>query len=403
MTTTHSAVAEVGGRAADQIDPTASPEGMESSLERTESLGPTAPSGRRHAVFHPLRVSAVERLTEDSVAITFDVPEELRDEFRFNPGQHLSVKADALGEDVRRNYSICAPATGGPLRIGVKRIPDGVFSSYAANQLRAGDVLDVMTPSGSFSTPLDAANPKRYVAVAAGSGITPVLSILATVLEVEPLSTAALIYVNRRTSTIMFLEELEDLKNRFPERFQLVHVLGQEMTEVEMLSGRLDVERLGRILDTIVPVDDVDEWFLCGPLAMTDSVRGVLLERDVDAAHVHRELFHVGAPITRRRPVAAPGTPVAGSAVTVILDGRSLTFTLPRDGDSILDETLRARSDAPYACKNAVCGTCRAKVIEGKVEMDSNYALEPDEIARGYVLTCQSHPVTDTVTVDFDQ
>ena len=354
-------------------------------------------------MFHPLRVASVDRLTEDSVAITFDVPDELRDEFRFNPGQHLSVRAAALGEDVRRNYSICAPATGGPLRIGVKRIPEGVFSSYAADQLQAGDVLDVMTPSGTFSTPLDAANAKRYVAVAAGSGITPVLSILATVLEVEPQSTAALIYVNRRTSTIMFLEELEDLKNRFPERFQLVHVLGQEMTEVEMLSGRLDVERLGRILDTIVPVEDVDEWFLCGPLAMTDSVRGVLLERDVDTAHVHRELFHVGAPVTRRRPVADPGTPVTGSKVTVILDGRSLTFTLPRDGDSVLDETLRARSDAPYACKNAVCGTCRAKVVEGKVEMDSNYALEPDEIARGYVLTCQAHPVTDTVTVDFDQ
>jgi len=368
-----------------------------------QTPGPTAPPGRRHAVFHPLRVASIDRLTEDSVAITFDVPEELRDEFRFNPGQHLSVRAEALGADVRRNYSICAPATGGPLRIGVKRIPDGVFSGYAADQLQAGDVLDVMTPSGTFSTPLDAANAKRYVAVAAGSGITPVLSILATVLEVEPHSSAALIYVNRRTSTIMFLEDLEDLKNRFPERFQLIHVLGQEMTEVEMLSGRLDVERLGRILDTILPVEDVDEWFLCGPLAMTDSVRGVLLDRDVDSAHVHRELFHVGAPITRRRPVADPGTPVTGSAVTVILDGRSMTFTLPREGDSVLDETLRVRSDAPYACKNAVCGTCRAKVVEGKVEMDSNYALEPDEIARGYVLTCQAQPVTDTVTVDYDQ
>jgi ring-1,2-phenylacetyl-CoA epoxidase subunit PaaE len=371
--------------------------------EAAQTRLPTAAPGRRHAVFHPLRVASVDRLTEDSVAITFDVPDDLRDEFRFNPGQHLSVRVAALGSDVRRNYSICAPATGGPLRIGVKRIPDGVFSGYAADQLQAGDVLDVMTPSGTFSTPLDAANAKRYVAVAAGSGITPVLSILATVLEVEPLSSAALIYVNRRTSTIMFLEELEDLKNRFPERFQLIHVLGQEMTEVEMLSGRLDVERLGRILDTILPVEDVDEWFLCGPLAMTDSVRGVLLDRDVDTAHVHRELFHVGAPITRRRPAVEPGAPVTGAKVTVILDGRSLTFTLPRDGDSVLDETLRARSDAPYACKNAVCGTCRAKVVVGKVEMDSNYALEPDEIARGYVLTCQAHPITDTVTVDFDQ
>ena len=361
------------------------------------------PTAHRHAVFHSLRVASVDRLTEDSVAITFDVPDELREEFRFNAGQHLSVRAAGLGEDVRRNYSICAPATGGPLRIGVKRIPEGVFSGYAAERLRAGDVLDVMTPSGTFSTPVDPANAKRYVAVAAGSGITPVLSILGTVLEVEPLSSAALIYVNRRASTIMFLEELEDLKNRFPDRFQLVHVLGQEMTEVEMLSGRLDVERLGRILDTIIPVDDVDEWFLCGPLAMTDSVRGVLVDRHVDPAHVHRELFHVGAPVTRRRPAADPATPVTGSEVTVILDGRSLSFTLPRDGDSVLDEMLRVRSDAPYACKNAVCGTCRAKVVEGKVEMDSNYALEPDEVARGYVLTCQAHPVTDRVIVDYDQ
>lgn len=371
--------------------------------KHTDPKGPTAPAGRRHAVFHPLRVSSVERLTEDAVAVTFEVPADLREEFRFNPGQHLSVKAAALGDDVRRNYSICAPATGGPLRIGVKRIPDGLFSSYAAERLRPGDVLDVMTPSGTFSTPLDPQQAKRYVAVAAGSGITPVLSILATVLEVEPESTAALIYVNRRTSTIMFLEELEDLKNRFPARFQLIHVLGQELTEVEMLSGRLDVERLGRILDTLLPVEDVDEWFLCGPLAMTDSVRGVLLEREVDNAHVHRELFHVGAPVVRPRPIVEPGTDITGSNVTVLLDGRSLTFTLPRDGDSILDETLRARPDAPYACKNAVCGTCRARVVEGKVEMDSNYALEPEEIKRGFVLTCQSHPVTDRVVVDFDQ
>ena len=363
---------------------------------------PTTTPARRHAVFHPLRVAAVERLTEDAVVVTFDVPEELREAFRFDAGQHLSVRSAALGEDVRRNYSICAPATGGPLRIGVKRVPDGLFSTYAAERLQPGDVLDVMTPSGTFTAPLDPAQHKRYVAVAAGSGITPVLSILATVLEVEPDSTAALVYVNRRTSTVMFLEELEDLKDRYTQRFQLIHVLGQEMTEVEMLSGRLDVDRLSRILDTLLPVEEVDEWFLCGPLAMTDSVRAVLLQRGVDNALVHRELFHVGGPAVRRRPTAAAG-PTAGSEVTVLLDGRSLTFTLPRDGDSILDETLRVRPDAPFACKNAVCGTCRARVLQGEVEMDSNYALEPEEIARGYVLSCQSHPVTDRVVVDFDQ
>jgi ring-1,2-phenylacetyl-CoA epoxidase subunit PaaE len=367
--------------------------------DRENRSGP-AP-GRRHAVFHPLRVAAVERLTEDAVAVTFDVPEHLREDFRFNPGQHLSVKAPGIGDDVRRNYSICASATGGPLRIGVKRIPDGAFSAFVAERLKPGDVLDVMTPTGTFSTRLDPTQAKRYVAVAAGSGITPVLSILATALEVEPDSTAALVYVNRRTSTIMFLEELEDLKNRFPARFQLIHVLGHEMTEVEMLSGRLDVDRFDRILDTILPVDDVDDWFLCGPLAMTDTVRGVLTGRGVPTDHVHRELFHVGAP-PRRRSVHAD-LPATGAAVTVILDGRSIDLTVPSDGDSILDATLQVRSDAPFACKNAVCGTCRARVTEGRVEMDANYALEPEELARGFILTCQAHPVTDRVVVDFDQ
>ncbi len=345
----------------------------------------------------------MDRLTDDAVAITFQVPPELRAEFAFAAGQHVSVRVPGLGDDVRRNYSICAPAIDGPLRIGVKRIPDGVFSAYAAERLRPGDVLDVMTPSGTFSTPLHPAQTKRYVAIAAGSGITPVLSILSTALAVEPGSTAALIYVNRRTSTIMFLEELEDLKNRHPDRFELIHVLGQESTDVEMLSGRLDVERLGRILDSILPTDDVDEWFLCGPLEMTETVRGVLLERAVDPSHVHRELFHVGSTPARRPPRRDANVPHNAATVTVSLDGRSLDLTLDRDGDAILDALLRVRPDAPFACKNAVCGTCRAKVLEGRVEMDSNYALEPDELARGYVLTCQSHPVTDRVVVDYDQ
>lgn len=367
----------------------------------TASAPATGPTTHRHAVFHPLRVAAVERLTEDAVAVTFDVPDHLRDEYRFTPGQHLSVKAAALGDDVRRNYSICAPATSGPLRIGVKRIPDGVFSAFVAERLQPGDTLDVMTPTGTFSTRLDPTQAKRYAAVAAGSGITPVLSILATALEVEPESTAALVYVNRRTSTIMFLEELADLKDRFPARFQLIHVLGHEMTEVELLSGRLDVERIDRILDTILPVDDVDDWFLCGPLALTDTVRGVLQDRGVSAEHVHRELFHVGT-VPRRR-VVPTGVPADGARVTVILDGRSIDLTVPPDGDSILDAALQVRPDAPFACKNAVCGTCRARVTEGKVAMDGNYALEPDEVARGYVLTCQAHPVTDRVVVDFDR
>jgi ring-1,2-phenylacetyl-CoA epoxidase subunit PaaE len=365
------------------------------------------PSARRHSVFHPLRVASIERLTDDAVAITFDVPPELRDQFRFQAGQHVSIRSPVVGDDVRRNYSICAPATDGEqrLRIGVKRIPDGVFSGYVAEHLRPGDVLDIMTPTGTFSTVLHPGQRKRYGAIAAGSGITPVLSILSTALEVEPGSSAVLVYVNRTTLNIMFLEDLEDLKNRYPDRFQLIHVLDEEPLDVEILSGRLDADRLGRILDHLVLPDDVDEWFLCGPLPMTDVARKVLLAYGADDQHIHRELFFVGPPPAAgsRTPAAQAAEPETGAEVTVMLDGRSQTFVLPEDGTSILDATLRYRADAPFACKNGVCGTCRAKVTEGKVRMDANYALEPADVAAGYALACQSHPAADRVVLDFDQ
>jgi len=360
---------------------------------------------RRHSVFHPLRVASVERLTDDAVAITFDVPPELREEFRFQAGQHVSIRSPVVGDEVRRNYSLCAPATSGRLRIGVKRIPDGVFSGYVAERLRPGDVLDIMTPTGSFSTALDASQRKRYGAIAAGSGITPVLSILSTALEVEPGSSAVLIYVNRTTLSIMFLEDLEDLKDRYPDRFQLIHVLDEEPRDIEILSGRLDAGRLGRILDGLVLPDDVDEWFLCGPLPMTDVAREVLLARGAEPDRIHRELFFVGPPPAAgdRIPAAAEPEPGTGASVTVMLDGRSQSFVLPEDGASILDATLRYRADAPFACKNGVCGTCRAKVVEGKVRMDANYALEPADVDAGYALACQSHPAADRVVIDFDQ
>jgi len=363
-------------------------------------------TGRRHSVFHPLSVASVERLTDDAVAITFDVPPELRQEFRFQPGQHLSVRSPVVGDDVRRNFSICAPATSGILRIGVKRIPGGVFSSYAAERLRPGDVLDIMTPTGSFSTALHPGQRKRYGAIAAGSGITPILSILSTALEVEPASSAVLVYVNRTILNIMFLEDLEDLKNRYPDRFQLIHVLDEEPLDVEILSGRLDADRLGRILDRLVLPGDVDEWFLCGPLPMTDVAREVLLAHGADEAHIHRELFFVGPPPAAGDRAPEPGGPAEsadGASVTVLLDGRSQSFVLPENGASILDATLRYRADAPFACKNGVCGTCRAKIVEGEVRMDANYALEPAEVAAGYALACQSHPASDRVIIDFDQ
>ena len=363
----------------------------------------TLAQAKRKPVFHLLRVAELERITDDAVAITFEVPDELADEYRFVAGQHVALRCAIAGDDVRRNYSICTPAGSGRLRVGVKRLPDGVFSSYAMERLQVGDTIEVLTPTGQFFTPLDPGQAKHYGAVAAGSGITPILSILATALEVEPGSRATLIYANRTTGNIMFLEELEDLKNRHLGRFQLIHVLGEEQLEAELLSGRLDRDRFTALLDHLV-TPDVDEWFLCGPLELTKTVQGTLVDRGFDPDHIHRELFHVATGAARRPPPADRATDAdSGAKVTVVLDGRGTSFTLQPDTEPILDAALRLRNDAPYACKNGVCGTCRAKLVKGQVEMAQNFALERDELERGYVLACQSYPAAREVTLDFDQ
>jgi ring-1,2-phenylacetyl-CoA epoxidase subunit PaaE len=362
----------------------------------------TLAQAKRKPVFHLLRVAELERITDDAVAITFEVPEELADAYRFVAGQHVALRCTIAGDDVRRNYSICTPAGSGRLRVGVKRLPGGVFSSYAMERLAVGDAIEVLTPTGQFHTPLDPGRARHYGAVAAGSGITPILSILATALEVEPASRATLIYANRTTGNIMFLEELEDLKNRRLGRFQLIHVLGEEQLEAELLSGRLDRDRFTALLDNLV-TPDVDEWFLCGPLELTDTVQGTLADRGFDPDHIHRELFHVDTGTARRQPPAAATDADTGARVTVVLDGRGTSFTLQPGTEPILDAALRLRNDAPYACKNGVCGTCRAKLVQGKVEMAQNFALERDELERGYVLACQSYPAAGEVTLDFDQ
>ncbi|MFI6825903.1 1,2-phenylacetyl-CoA epoxidase subunit PaaE [Kribbella sp. NPDC050241] len=359
----------------------------------------TTVAPRRRAVFHPLKVAAIEAITDDSVAITFEVPPELAEEYEFSAGQHLTIRR--AGEEVRRSYSICSPAGSGVLRIGVKRIPGGEFSAYAANGLKVGDELEVMTPLGRFGTTLDPANAKHYAFVAAGSGITPVLSLVATILSVESSSRVTLLYGNRTAGSVMFADELADLKDRYAERFHLVHVLSRESTEVELFSGRIDADRLGRMFATILPLESVDEWFLCGPYAMVVGAQELLLGEGVAREHVHAELFHVGdeAPAA---PVEEAPTDENAAQVTVILDGRRSTFALAEHSKAVLDATLAVRSDAPFACKGGVCGTCRAKVLGGSVRMDTNWALEPDEIRAGYVLTCQSHPTTPTVTLDYD-
>ncbi|MDQ3484116.1 MAG: phenylacetate-CoA oxygenase/reductase subunit PaaK [Actinomycetota bacterium] len=354
----------------------------------------------RHSAFHPLRVSDVTPLTDDAVAISFEVPPDLAADYDFVQGQHLTVRTALAGDDVRRSYSICAPARSGRLRIGVKVLPGGHFSGFAAGGLKVGDVLDVMTPTGRFNTPLVSENRKHYCAIAAGSGITPVLSIIATTLEQEPHSRVTLLFANRTSRSVMFLEEVEDLKDRYRGRFHLIHVLSREAQDAELLSGRLDAARLTKITETLVPAGTVDDWFLCGPYPMVVELREALLEQGVSARHVHTELFHV--------EVTPPGRRVSetdageGADVTINLDGRRSQFKLKGNDVPVLEAALRVRADAPFACRGGVCGTCRARLVEGSVDMDSNYALEPDEIEQGYVLTCQSHPTSDRVVLDFD-
>ncbi|MER7164599.1 1,2-phenylacetyl-CoA epoxidase subunit PaaE [Micromonospora sp. NPDC000207] len=376
---------------------------------------------RRRPVFHPLPVAAVDRLTDDAVAVTFAVPEELRAVFGFSAGQHLTVRrstdtaasADAApggadvavaagGADVRRSYSICSTpqelARHGRLRIGVREVPGGAFSAFACRALRSGDTVEVLPPLGHFTSAFAPERVRRYGAVVAGSGITPVLGLVATALAVEQASTFTLVYGNRTANSVMFAEELADLKDRYPTRLHLVHVLSRELGESPVLSGRIDAERLTRLLDTVVPADAIEEWFLCGPYGMVTDARAVLAGRGVPDTAVHTELFHVDAP---PEPVRRVEDRAAGAEVTIVLDGRSSRIAMGA-GERVLDAALKVRPELPYACKGGVCSTCRAKVVDGAVTMARNYALEPDEVAAGYVLTCQSTPTTNTLTIDYD-
>jgi ring-1,2-phenylacetyl-CoA epoxidase subunit PaaE len=358
---------------------------------------------RRRPVFHELRVAAVDRLTDDAVAVTFEVPDELREAFAFQAGQHLTVRRLADGVDVRRSYSICSTpaelARTGRLRIGVKQVAGGAFSTYAQS-LREGTAVDVLPPLGHFTTAFDPTRSRHYAALVAGSGITPVLSLVATALATEPESRFTLVYGNRYARSVMFAEELADLKDRYPTRLHVVHVLSREPQDAELLSGRIDADRLDRLLDVLVPADTVDEWFLCGPYGMVIDAKAVLGGRGVPDDRIHTELFHVeDAPVERRAPETVDDT--KGAEVTILLDGRASTFTMRRD-ERVLDAALRVRGELPYACKGGVCSTCRAKLVEGEVTMARNFALEPDELAAGYVLTCQSSPVTDRLKIDYD-
>jgi ring-1,2-phenylacetyl-CoA epoxidase subunit PaaE len=354
--------------------------------------------------FHPLTIAQVRTETRDTIAVTFAVPPELQDSFKFQQGQHLTLRAKIGDDDVRRSYSICSAVQDGALRVAIKRTQGGLFSSWANDTLQAGQTLDVMPPMGHFNVPLDAANRKHYLAFAAGSGITPILSIIKTTLAAEPHSRFTLFYGNRASSSVIFRDELSDLKDTYMERLKLAYVMSREQQDIELFNGRITQEKAAQFLQHWVRAEDIDVAFICGPEDMMHGVSAALQDAGMPKANIKIELFAASIPKHAHQPRAATSAAAhQHTEVTVIMDGNAASFTMEQDKESLLDAGLRAGLDMRYSCKGGVCSTCRCKVIEGKVDMDANYALEDYEIARGYVLSCQSFPTTAKVVIDFDQ
>ncbi|MGM7670502.1 1,2-phenylacetyl-CoA epoxidase subunit PaaE [Microbacterium sp. A93] len=360
---------------------------------------------RRRGRFHELLVSEVRPLTPESIEVTFTVPPELQSDYEYLPGQYVALRAHVDGREVRRSYSICRAPSLGQISVGIKRDIGGLFSVWAHEHLAPGDRIEVMSPEGSFTTNLPDLDGAHIAGIAAGSGITPMMSLAAHVLASSPTAQVSLVYTNRATQDVMFLDELADLKDRYPARLALHHVLSREQRTAPLLSGRIDAEKLGAILDGLLPPATVTEWFLCGPFDLVALCRETLERRGVPSSSIRFELFTSdadGPRVDRGRPVIVN----AGDEVRRIeftLDGLSSTVESPvAANEAILDAALRVRGDVPFACAGGVCGTCRARLVEGEVRMTQNFALEPDELERGYVLTCQSHPTTKTVVVDYD-
>jgi len=357
------------------------------------------------AQFHPLTVTDVNHDTRDAVVVTLAPSAEDRAAFDFTQGQYLTFRHDFDGTEVRRCYSICAGKDDGVLRVGIKRVDGGAFSSWAKDNLKPGDVMEAMPPMGNFFVPLDADAERHYLGFAGGSGITPVLSLIKTVLAREPHSRFTLVYANRAVNTIMFREEIEDLKNRYLGRLSVIHVLESGGEDIDLFTGRVDAEKCAQLFRLWIDVKDADTAFICGPEPMMLAIAGALREHGMSDAQIKFELFASAQPGRLKRPVKSAEAARAGNTCTasVTLDGARREFTLPKDGTTLLEAALAADIDAPFACKAGVCSTCRAKVLEGEVEMIANHALEDYEVERGYVLTCQCVPLSDRLVVDYDQ
>jgi len=351
--------------------------------------------------FHTLRVASLRRETADAVSLAFLVPDALRAAYAYRPGQYLTLRAKIDGADVRRSYSICSALDDKELRVAIKRVEGGAFSTWANESLRAGDALSVMTPDGRFGLPVERDAARTLAGFAAGSGITPILSILGTVLAREPASRFVLFFGNRSTDSIMFRTALEDLKDRFLSRLSVFHVLSREQQDVPVLNGHLDAEKVRLLLRAMLPVSSVDHAFVCGPQPMIEGLETVLADLGVPPARIHVERFTPGVG-GRPRPVAVPVAAVPKTIATVISEGVRTDIPVA-EGEAIIDAAIRAGRNLPYSCKGGMCCTCRARLLEGRVEMAVNYSLEPWETDAGYILTCQAQPVTDRVVVDYDQ
>ena len=357
------------------------------------------------SAFHSLRVASVAKNTRDAVVLTFDVPNDLRETFTFRPGQYLTLRTFLDGQELRRSYSICAAPGDGQLRVAVKRLNDGAFSTWANQSLQAGDTLEVMAPDGNFTIEFSPEHARRYAAFAVGSGITPILSLVKTALDTEPSSSFTLFFGNRASSAVLFREEIEDLKNRYMSRFSLVYIMSREHQDIDLFNGRLDGEKVRQLLNVWMDPSTIDYAFVCGPQDMTESVSQALKEKGLDASRIKFELFgSPKGPRALRTGHDARKAPGADQCqVTVVYEGVTRTLTIDKNKDSVLDSALAQGIELPYSCKGGVCSTCRCKVVEGEVDMDANFALEDYEVKRGFILSCQSFPVTDKLVIDLDQ
>lgn len=353
--------------------------------------------------FHTLTIKNIRRDTPDSIIITFNVPNDLQDTFRYTQGQNLTLKTIIAGEEVRRSYSICSAPFENELQVAIRKTTHGKFSGYANYYMKGGDTMEVLPPTGRFYTKLNPESKNKYLAIAAGSGITPIISIIKTTLNTEPNSSFTLIYGNRSRSSIMFFEALEALKNQYMARFNFVHILSREKTDASINSGKINAEKLTE-LGKLINYNTFDEIFICGPEPMLFCAKDFLELKGVHKKNIHFELFTTpGQKAIETTTDKNENVSTALSNVTIKLDGRSVNFNLPYNSESILDAALKQGADLPFACKGGVCSTCRAMLTEGKVSMDNNYALETEELEQGYILTCQSHPLTSTVSIDFDK